>query len=182
MYNVIYPRGKNNRGVTDVTTSKTWHKNDDASSDVVAVHPAGAAYIIVESSVERWGRKAAIKSESTKTDRPSILNWGAAELLKNCEPQITISIDALELSQITGVSIDKLSVGRRCRIPLPQYGTTFEDRIIQTDWPDLVKDPYSMKITLSTERRTVESVWKKTVRKIRKKQEQLGCDLAELGK
>jgi hypothetical protein len=74
---------------------------------------------------------------------------------KHKEPSITIQIDAIDLSKITGESLDTFQIGKKMRLALPGYGITKEETITQMVWSSLFGSPNSVTITLAEEEDTV---------------------------
>lgn len=64
-------------------------------------------------------------------------------------PTISISINAVELAQITGLAIDELRVGKLCRIVIPWLHITVEEVITEKRWSDLLEDAENVSITLA---------------------------------
>ena len=72
-----------------------------------------------------------------------------ARLRKHAHPTVEVQAEGVELAEATGESIDKLTLGRLCRIPLEEFGTTIEERIVSLDYRDKLGQPESVRITLS---------------------------------
>ena len=71
------------------------------------------------------------------------------------EPRTSVSIKGVELSQITGVALDRMTVGKLYRLALPDYGITVERNITSVEWDDVYGDPLSMIVNLGDEEDTV---------------------------
>ena len=72
-----------------------------------------------------------------------------ARLRKHAHPTVEVQAEGVELAAATGESIDKLTLGRLCRIPLTEFNTTIEERIVSLDYRDKLGQPESVRITLS---------------------------------
>lgn len=59
---------------------------------------------------------------------------------------------------MTGLPIDKLLVGTRCVIPLPDNGGAVEGIIDTVTFPDLVKSPQAVNVTISNNRQDTSIV------------------------
>lgn len=70
-------------------------------------------------------------------------------LRKHAQPTVEVMAEGVELADATGESIDKLTLGRICRIPLTEFDTTIEERIVGLEYPDKVHQPENVRITLS---------------------------------
>lgn len=65
-------------------------------------------------------------------------------------PRISVEIDGLELSRITGEPLDRLDCGRMMRLALPEYGVTVNERIISIHYAEAIQRPEHVTVTLST--------------------------------
>ena len=65
-------------------------------------------------------------------------------------PAVTVTIDAHDLSAITGEAMDALVPGRVCRVCLPDMGRTIRQRIISRAYADLLGEPGRVTLTLAT--------------------------------
>ena len=76
---------------------------------------------------------------------------------------MTIQISGLELADATGEPLDRLTLGRVCRVPLPEFGTVIEERIISKNYPDIIGRPSEVTITLGNELEDVSTILKREV-------------------
>ena len=60
-----------------------------------------------------------------------------------------MDVEGLELADATGESMDRLRIGRICRIPLPEFGETITERITELNYPDKIRSPEAVQVTLS---------------------------------
>lgn len=72
-------------------------------------------------------------------------------------PRISVEIDALELSAITGEPMDRLDPGRMMRLALPDYGITVNERIVTLTYAEAIGKPLQVTATLSTTLRDAAS-------------------------
>lgn len=66
-------------------------------------------------------------------------------------PKVTVSIDAEELSSITGESLDSFSLGEMFRLALPDYDTTVLNNITSISWSSVYDEWERATITLGDE-------------------------------
>ena len=66
-------------------------------------------------------------------------------------PKISVTIDAIELCNITGETFDRFSIGKLCRLALPDYGETVSETITSLAFPSIYKSPNSCTVTLNSE-------------------------------
>lgn len=90
-------------------------------------------------------------------DNPRVLlAWAQAQLDKACAPTVSITLTGRELSQRTGVALDRLTVGTVCRAAI--RGGPISARIVQLEWKNAEAEPEAVTVTLSSKRRTMQSV------------------------
>lgn len=124
MFTRFYPIGKNNLKLSDKYVSK----NEDL-----------------------YGVIAKVETDNSKDSKKKLTNWANERLNNHAEPQVTVTISGLELSASTGEPLDRLTLGRVCRVPLPEFSTTITERITKLSWADKIADPESVTITLANE-------------------------------
>ena len=75
-------------------------------------------------------------------------------LKQHKNPRVSVNIEADELSQITGESMDKFTIGKLMRLNLVDYGITTEEVITSITWND-VYNSRSVSVNLGAEEDTV---------------------------
>lgn len=65
-------------------------------------------------------------------------------------PQVSIEIDGLELSAITGEALDRFDVGKMMRLALPEYGIVVNERVIAVNYAQAIERPEQVTVTLNT--------------------------------
>ena len=75
--------------------------------------------------------------------------WANQRLDRHAEPLVNVTADGLDLSQATGEPLDQLTLGRLCRIPLAEFITTIEERIVELRYADKVHAPENVQITMA---------------------------------
>lgn len=75
------------------------------------------------------------------------------ELHKN--PKVSVTLDARSIYAITGETLDKFTLGKVCRLPMPSYGVSMLERVISISFPDVFGDPQNAVITLANKVRNV---------------------------
>ena len=131
MYTRMYPIGKNN-----------LHIDGD----------------YVSRNERTWGVVCKVETENSKDDKNDLKNWALERLNRHCEPLVTVTVSGLELSGATGEALDHIMVGRRCRIPLPDYGTTVTEKVTKLSWADKIKEPEKVTVTLANQLEDVASI------------------------
>lgn len=74
---------------------------------------------------------------------------GQRYLDEHKHPSLSINLSALDLSRATGDSMDSFHLGRMCRVCLPDYGRTLEQRIVALNWVDVYAEPQNVRVTLA---------------------------------
>lgn len=160
MYTRVYPVGKSNMMI------------DKTLPDGTVVH-------YLERNVDRYGVISKVLTDQSYRDKTSLENYGAAQLRRNCTPIVTISIKGVLLSELTGEPLDSLKINTVCRVPLPDYGDTFDERITELSWADCIKDEMSVQVSLANERQTMTNIIKKQSSATKKARTTSGCHLEE---
>ena len=131
MYTRIYPIGKNNIHVDGDYLSK----NDGI-----------------------YGIICKVETDQSQDTKEKLKAWAQERLNRHCEPLVTDTITGLDLSRATGEALDAITVGRRCRVPLPEYGTSLTERVVKLSWSDKVKEPEKVTVTLANQLEDVASI------------------------
>lgn len=75
--------------------------------------------------------------------------WAQAFLAQRAEPSVQIQIEGEELGKITGDTWDEYSVAALCRAALPDYGKTFDERVVSVTYPELLKQETRVTVSLA---------------------------------
>jgi len=106
-------------------------------------------YISKNESV--YGMVAKVETFSGAETESSLRSWAWERLKRHCEPKVTVTISGLDLSESTGESLDRLTIGRKCRVPLPEFGTTITERITRIRVTDKIRKKEEVTVTLGNE-------------------------------
>lgn len=105
-----------------------------------------------------YGTICKVETDQTKDTEEKLRAWADERLRKHCEPAVTVTISGVDLSGETGEDLDRLMLGRMCRVPLPEYGTAIRERITRLQWRDRMKEPEVVTVTLSNGMENVTSI------------------------
>ena len=97
------------------------------------------------------------KTASVKTDEITggdADKWAADFLEKYSEPAVSISVDGYELWKQTGEIFDEAAVGKRASVHLPEHGVTTIQRIEAVSYPDVLKSPTAIAVSLATKHKS----------------------------
>ena len=120
------------------------------------LHLDGGGYVEMNANI--YGVIDHVESDSSIDTKAELQRWATERLKNHCEPTVTIDVEGFELADATGESLDRLTLGRACRIPLPEYGTTIQERIVALSYPDKVHQPKVFKATLANNRQDVTKI------------------------
>lgn len=96
-----------------------------------------------------YGVIAKVETDQSLDTKEKLRAWSLERLKRHCEPAVTVTVGGLEMSQDTGEPLDHIVVGRKCRVPLPEYGTTILEKVTKISWADKIKDPEKVTITMA---------------------------------
>ena len=119
----------------------------------------GAQYMDSD-TVRTWGVVAKTFTEEDIYDSITLQDVATRYLEKNKDPVLSIEAKAMELSKVTGLSWDRFTLGKRCRVSLPEYrdnvnkAIVFSEIIISQEWDNVYGDPENVRLTLANKVRT----------------------------
>ena len=135
MYTRFYPVGKNN------------------------LRLSGNGY--VSRNENTYGRVDKTETDQSKDTEAKLTAWANERLKRHAEPLVTVTISGMDLSESTGESLDKVKISRyKCRVPLPEYGTTILEKVTKLSWRDKIRDKESVTVTLANALADVQSIIK----------------------
>ena len=119
----------------------------------------------LEKNVSTYGVIDHTETNDNMTTEEDLRKWAGERLDYYSEPQLTISVNAMDLSGITGEELDRLKLGCRCSVVLPEYGKTFSQRVVSLRWNDTISDPTNVQITLANVREDVAAIISRQTKK-----------------
>lgn len=131
MYTRFYPIGKNN-----------LHIDGD----------------YVSRNEEIYGTISKVETDQSKATKAELLRWANERIARHCEPSVTVTIAGLELSEATGEPLDHFTINKKCRVPLPDYGTTITEKVTKLQWADKIKEKEKVTVTLANLLEDVASI------------------------
>lgn len=101
-------------------------------------------------TVSTWGVIA--KSLGTPDDAAAadVQAYAAQYLAEYKNPRVSIEISAQDMAAKTGETIDAFGIGKLCRVALPDWSYTTDQRVVSVNYPDLLGDPNNVQLSLST--------------------------------
>ena len=89
---------------------------------------------------------------SGANDTPAIAERTIKNYLKtHKKPRYSVNIEGIELSKITGETLDKFTIGKLFRLAVPKYKETIVETLTQLNFPSIYKSPNSVSIVLADE-------------------------------
>ena len=124
MYTRIYPIGKNNLQLD----AKYLSKNENL-----------------------YGIVSKVETDESIETKAELQAWAQERLNRHCEPNVSVTISGLDLSEATGEPLDSFTIGKICRVPLPEFSTTITERVCKLSYSDVISAPEEVTITLANE-------------------------------
>ena len=131
MFTRFYPIGKNNKQLPEKYVSK----NENL-----------------------YGIVSKVETDGEKDTEAKLRDWANEKLNNHAEPLVTVTVSGMDLSAATGESLDRLTLGTICRVPLPEFNTTITERITKLSWGDKTVDTMSVSVTLANQVEDVASI------------------------
>ncbi|MBE5803782.1 MAG: hypothetical protein E7316_04645 [Clostridiales bacterium] len=113
---------------------------------------------LVADTIDQWGAVSAQLSADADLGEAELRTRGQQYLDKHKNPQVTVSLEALELCGITGAALDSFRLGGMCRVCLPDHPTPLTQRIVTLSWPDVYGTPEAVKVTLANKPQTATTL------------------------
>ena len=112
----------------------------------------------VEKNVDLYGVIAKTDTDQTVKSPAILLAQAQALIERHAEPEVNVTISGLELSQSTGEPLDRLTIGAICGVPMHEYGTVINERIVSLQWKDAVTDQESVTVTLANRKEDAATI------------------------
>ena len=130
MYTVFYPVGKNNLALPEKSMAL---------------------------NVSKYGTIEKTETDQSLETVEALRAWAEERLRKHAKPLATVTLTGIYLAEVTGEKLDRIKVNRICRVPI-QGEELIEERVIKLTWPDWVKEPLNVSVTLCNQESDVASV------------------------
>lgn len=142
---------------------KTITRTIDKSGMYTRFYPTGKDDLhipgdYVERNVNLYGVVSKIETDASIDSEAELQRWANERLEMHAEPTVTIDVEGIELANATGVSLDRMQLGKYCRVPLPEFGTEITERIVSLTYQDKINQPEVVKITLANNRTDVTKI------------------------
>lgn len=114
----------------------------------------GTPYLDVD-DIEERGVKAKSITKEDIYDALTLKDVAQRYLDRHKDPDVSITVDGVDLFRLTGVPFDKFHLGQICRVPLPASGRIVREKVVSIRWPDVIGKPSSVTATLASRLRNV---------------------------
>ncbi|MGN1369640.1 MAG: phage tail spike protein [Aristaeellaceae bacterium] len=108
-------------------------------------------------TVSTWGVVGKQLNIDDTADPSEAETFAQNYLEQHKNPTMTVEVDALRLVEITGEPLDAFQLGALCRVALPDWSVSMDERIISMTYSDLMAEPESVRLTLSNPGRDTSS-------------------------
>lgn len=149
---------------------KTISRTVDRSNMFTRFYPIGMNDLhvdgdYIEKNADVYGVICKTETDQNRATVEELTAWANEQLDMHAQPVVSIAVEGLELCAATGESLDSLTVGRVCRVPLPEFSTTIQERIADKNYPDKIGQPEVVKITLANSRNDVTKIIAEALKK-----------------
>lgn len=144
---------------------RSLKKTIDRSRMCTRIYPIGKNNIHIDGEYlskneNLYGTVSKVETDQSIGDKAQLKAWAQERLNRHCEPAVTVSISGLDLSRATGEPLDSFTIGKMCRVPLPEFSTNITERVKKLSYGDIISDPESVTITLANELQDVAKILK----------------------
>lgn len=122
----------------------------DASKICTRVYVEGLSSGKIDSPfISFYGVREETKSLNKKLSAGQKYMIATAYLWQHDHPQISVSISGIELSQITGLTVDRFAIGSICTVAIPWMEVTAAEMVIEKTYSDAYNAPEAVTLTLA---------------------------------
>ncbi len=108
-------------------------------------------------TIAQWGVVSRSLAADADLSPQELTQRGQQYLEQHKHPQVTVTMDAADLSRLTGAALDSFRLGFPCRVCLPE-GESLTQRIVSLTWPDVFGAPEQLRVTLANQAKTASTV------------------------
>ena len=124
---------------------------EDRSALCTRLYMEGLPAPLDADTVNLYGVVSRSMSADSGLSADELTARATAYLEAHKHPALSITLDAIDLSEATGEALDRLTLGRLCRVCLPERGETLRRRMIRRVFPDVLGEPQRVRVTLASE-------------------------------
>lgn len=101
-------------------------------------------------TVSTWGVIAKSLGTSDDADADEVQAFAVQYLAEHKNPRVSIEVSAIDMAAQTGEPLDAFTVGKLCRVALPDWGYSTDQRLVTVSYGDILGDPDDVQLSLST--------------------------------
>lgn len=131
---------------------------EDRSELCTRLYVSGLASPLDADTIGTYGVVTRYMDADTDIGTEELTKQGRAYLEAHKEPAISVTMDAVDWYEATGEPFDRFTLGKVCRVCLPDYGRTIRQRVIALSWPDVYGQPDQLTVKLASESTTAVDV------------------------
>lgn len=131
--------------------------DEDRSTLCTRLHVLGAKKntVLEADTIGTWGVVERTLTADPDMTEEDLMESAQRHLEKYKNPALTVQIGALELVQATGDPFDKFTLGRVCRVALPEMQQTVRQRVVQIRYEDPLGRPEEVRISLASAQNSI---------------------------
>ena len=131
---------------------------EDRSELCTRLYVSGLSSPMDADTIGTYGVVTRYMDADTDIGTEELTKQGRAYLEAHKEPAISVTMDAVDWYEATGEPFDRFTLGKVCRVCLPDYGRTIRQRVIALSWPDVYGQPDQVTVKLASESTTAVDV------------------------
>ncbi|MDY4140667.1 MAG: phage tail spike protein [Eubacteriales bacterium] len=131
---------------------------EDRSELCTRLYVSGLASPLDADTIGTYGVITRYMDADPDIGEAELTKQGRAFLEAHKSPAISVTMDAVDWYEATGEPFDRFTLGKVCRVCLPDYGRTIRQRVIGLSWPDVYGQPDQVTVKLASESTTAVSV------------------------
>ena len=118
----------------------------------------------VQKNTEFYGVVEKNEVDTSRETVEELRAWANQRLKIHAQPRVQIVADGMDLSEATGESLDRLTLGRACKIPLEEFKTTIEEEIVELNYRDKKNEPENVRVTMANEQEDIIKILAKEIK------------------
>ena len=131
---------------------------EDRSELCTRLYVSGLASPLDADTIGAYGVITRYMDADPDIGEAELTKQGQAFLEAHKIPAISVTMDAVDWYEATGEPFDRFTLGKVCRVCLPDYGRTIRQRVIGLSWPDVYGQPDQVTMKLASESTTAVDV------------------------
>lgn len=131
---------------------------EDRSELCTRLYVSGLASPLDADTIGAYGVITRYMDADPDIGEAELTKQGLAFLEAHKSPAISVTMDAVDWYEATGETFDRFTLGKVCRVCLPDYGRTIRQRVIGLSWPDVYGQPDQVTVKLASESTTAVDV------------------------